>query len=376
MASVKRKRTKQTAAAKSEAVASKKRGAGRVKSEKLPPARDDSRAGGRLHRRSVPRAHGASHDRVVGGKPILVKSTKKKSSVGDAPAVVKVSPRGGGKVGSTKRARSPGRLPARPAAKPAAKLPAKPAARPAAKPAVKPAAKSSAKPAARLPVKPAAKPAAKSGKPARQLSQHPEAIRARERRSLARALAQQVAGAAAERRERRAALERERRTGVVDVRRVSVDWLREIRKVVADHFRCSLSITRAERGSATTWVVVGRYDVLEDVNYLRLGAALHDVGAHVVLETRIHPHRMSQIRVVYADPRGRRGEGDSIVSRIGGWEFVVADIVGEIMGSGPDDRDALAVRYEETLVPTFYVYFSDQIVNYVTKMPWQRVPIR
>lgn len=178
-----------------------------------------------------------------------------------------------------------------------------------------------------------------------------------------------MSGEAADRAARRRALLKEKRSGVVDLRRISVDWLRDIREIVAGHFRCSLSITRPEAAARTTWLVVGRYDAQEPVDYLRLGAALDEVAGDLILETRIGPQRLSQIRVVYADPRARRGEGDSIVSKIGGWTFVIADMVAEIMGTGPDDHDALAVRYQETLVPTFYIYFSPEIVRYVTAFP-------
>jgi len=135
--------------------------------------------------------------------------------------------------------------------------------------------------------------------------------------------------------------------------------------------RCSLDLTHPEAGARTLWLVVGRYDLLDPVGYVDLARALERVRDDLGLEAAIHPQRLSQIRVVYRDPRGRRGEGDSIVSKIGAWEFIVSDLVFELVGMGPNDRDALAVRYAETHVPTFYVYFSPDLVRHSD--PWHRM---
>lgn len=82
-----------------------------------------------------------------------------------------------------------------------------------------------------------------------------------------------------------------------------------------------------------------------------------------MLAAWIHPQRVSQIRVVYADPRAVRREGDSIVSNIGPWAHIISELEHEIAGSGPGDEESLAYRYQETLVPVFYIYFSAQILS-------------
>ena len=76
--------------------------------------------------------------------------------------------------------------------------------------------------------------------------------------------------------------------------------------------------------------------------------ALQIVRDDVELEKAIDPQRLSQIRVVYRDPRGVAARR-LIVSKIGAWEFIVSDLVFELVGMGPNDGDALAVRYAENL---------------------------
>jgi hypothetical protein len=209
------------------------------------------------------------------------------------------------------------------------------------------------------------------GRPARRrLSRSKAAVAARRRRAHERGVRDQLAHEREERDERRRARRRERAAGP-DIRRLAVSWLEEIRNIVAGVVRCSLDLTQPEAGARTFWIVVGRYDLLDPAGYVELARALDLVRSDLGLEAAIHPQRLSQIRVVYRDPRGRRGEGDSIVSKIGAWEFIMSDLLFELVGSGVDDRDSLAVRYAETGVPTFYVYFSPDLVRHSD--PWHRM---
>jgi hypothetical protein len=225
----------------------------------------------------------------------------------------------------------------------------------------------------RKPIRQAA-PKESSGRGKGRKSRHPEAVRSRRRRREERGIRDQLAFERAERAEIRRERERERRSGQPpDLRRLAIGWLEEIRNICAGVFPCSLDITHAEAGATTPWLVVGRFDAGEPIGYVELAEALSLVRDDLVLETTIDPRRLSQIRVVYRDPQGQQYEGDSIVSKTGAWEFIVSDLVGELIGSGTDDEDALAVRYAETAVPTFYVYFSAALVDYATASAWQRV---
>jgi len=217
----------------------------------------------------------------------------------------------------------------------------------------------------------------------RRLSKNPEAVRSRRRRAEAKGIREQLLAQRTER--ARAARERrkEQRAGLKpDPRRQAIGWLQQIRNIVAGVFPCSMEITDPEAGARTPWLVVGRYDARGPMGYTDLARALmlvRDDGLDgddpfsIPLEMQIGRQRLSQIRVVYKDPRATRGEGDSIVSKIGAWEFVISDLVAELVGTGTDDEDALAVRYAETVVPTFYVYFSSDTVSYRSSQAWQRV---
>lgn len=119
----------------------------------------------------------------------------------------------------------------------------------------------------------------------------------------------------------------------------------------------------------TPWLAVGRYDPQEPIGYADLARALNLVRVDLTLEAVIHPQRLSQIRVVYADPDAIRGEGDSIVSKIGAWEFIIAELVREIGGVDDEDEESLARRYQATKVPMFYLYFSSELVQF--KTAWQ-----
>lgn len=165
-------------------------------------------------------------------------------------------------------------------------------------------------------------------------------------------------------------------------------WLERIRDIIAGILPCSLDATHAvvaspaiegedhpdrqRRNMRTPWLVVGRYDPQgSGVGYSALAHALSVVGGDLFLEEAVGAQRLSQIRIVYVDPNTRRGEGDSIVSRIGAWQFVCHDIVYELVGGGTADEESLAVRYKETRIPHFYVYFSANIVDDPSNV-WQR----
>lgn len=183
---------------------------------------------------------------------------------------------------------------------------------------------------------------------------------------------------------------REARLGLPpDPRRLALAWLEGIRDVIAGGgFPCSLDATHAvasgaglegedlpdrqRRNMRTPWLVVGRYEPRTPIGYRELADALSLVSVDLFLEEAIGPQRLSQIRIVYVDPNTRRGEGDSIVSKIGAWGFVVSDVVFELVGGGGADEDALAVRYKETHVPHFYVYFSEQSIQIDQNSAWQR----
>jgi hypothetical protein len=216
---------------------------------------------------------------------------------------------------------------------------------------------------------------ASRGRKRRPLSRHPEAIRSRRRRRAARRAHREEQGVRDQLRYEREQRRQDRAPR--DERGHALAWLGEIRNIAAGVFRCSLSTTEAVESDAgdegrelsdrqrenmrTPWLAIGRYDPQEPIGYLDLAHALDRVRSDLGLEAAIHPQRLSQIRVVYADPDAVRGEGDSIVSKIGAWEFIVAELVREIGGVGDDDEESLALRYQATKIPAFYVYFSAQI---------------
>lgn len=166
-----------------------------------------------------------------------------------------------------------------------------------------------------------------------------------------------------------------------------MSWLEEIRNLVAGVFRCSLSTTeagRSDRGDEgdpladrqrenlrAIWLVVGKFVPQESIGYADLANAFGLVESDLVLEALIHPQRLSQIRVVYADPNAVRGEGDSIVSKIGAWEYIVSELVREMGGISGDDEESLAVRYQATRIPAFYIYFSAQVVPMRDAWTWK-----
>jgi hypothetical protein len=238
------------------------------------------------------------------------------------------------------------------------------------------------------PVKLAPKPLPKpKPKPKRRLSKHPEAARSRRRRGLLREQKRQAElKREAQNRKRREARERKKRPpSETDLAR---GWLEMIRERIADVFNTALSITipmggpareedkerQAEAGAGagnTPWMIVGRFDPTEEINYQILAMGLMAVANDLIIEAAINPQRLSQIRIVFADPTGARGEGDDVLSHIGAWEFVLGDAIGDLVGSNIEspDEGSLAARYKETTVTTFYVFFSSEIVRHVTA--WQ-----
>jgi len=235
-----------------------------------------------------------------------------------------------------------------------------------AKPRAKPEPKAKVKPKARSKAKPERK---ERAKPRVRVRTEAAAERARHRRSEERGIADQLQYEREERARLRAAQRRERAQGLPpDLTRPAISWLEQIRNVIAGVAFCSLDLTSPEPGARTPWLIVGRYTFAQPVDYRTLADAVRQLRNDVALEVTIGPQRLSQIRIVYRDPRGRRGEGDSIVSKTGAWEFVISDLLGELVGAGPEDEDSLAVRYAETMVPILYVYFAADLVPYTVRV--------
>jgi hypothetical protein len=219
-------------------------------------------------------------------------------------------------------------------------------------------------------------PAAKRARAARRAAEADRDRRneaARKRYAERRGIAQQQAAQAQARREAAKAarkiggkVPRGKKPRIVDERTLAIGWLEAIREHFAAHVPTSFDVTEAEIGSKTPWLVVGRYDFLDVMDYATLAAALEDIANDVVLEASIHPSRLSQIRIVFADPNAKRGESDSFLSKIGSWEMILSDLIGELVGGGEDDEGALANRYAETAVTSVYVYFSSELVSYTT----------
>lgn len=253
---------------------------------------------------------------------------------------------------------------------------------------------------------------------ARVLSKTADAVRARERRKAAKPKPRKRAAKKATARERRAIAEAElaerlgltgpariasskRKRGVeVDIeaeRELAIGWLEALRDLASTVTPTSLEITdphgksmiapeRATvggnapwgrgrervRGGGTPrrpWLVVGRFDFLQGASYEMIGEILQAWRSDYALEVAINPDRLSQIRVIYVDPKERRGEGDDFISQIGAWAFIVDELYHEIVGtgvSGDVDQDALVARYAESIVPRLYVYFSPDMMGGVT----------
>lgn len=153
-----------------------------------------------------------------------------------------------------------------------------------------------------------------------------------------------------------------------DERQLLIDVLEEMRDVGAGVTPLSLDITEAEVGARIPWLVVGRFDCVGLPSYAELGEVFEVWRDDLVLEAKIHPQRLSQIRIVYSDPNAKRGESDSIIAHMGPWESVISETAHEIGTGDPGDpaqEDSLSMRYRETKVPTFYVYFSGRLSSEV-----------
>lgn len=148
-----------------------------------------------------------------------------------------------------------------------------------------------------------------------------------------------------------------------DERELLVDVLEDMRNIAASIIPMALEVTEAEVGARIPWLVVGRFDCVEAPTYAELDEVFRTWESDLVLEAKIHPQRLSQIRVIYSDPHAKRGEGDSIVSHTGPWEAVISEVTFEL---DPSDEDSLANRYEHTTVPHFYVYFSGHLATETT----------
>lgn len=226
------------------------------------------------------------------------------------------------------------------------------------------------------PIGPAQRPKPK----ARPKSKTPAAIRARKRRADQRAQREQLLAEA----QRLAPVQGG------DERRLAWGWLEMIRdRIHEDAFSVDLTITElggghatlegedAKQARATPWMIVGRFDPRTDLDYADLAHGLKIVADDLIIEAAVHPQRLSQIRVEFHDPNDIRREGDTVLSKIGPWGFVLSDLVYELVGASYEDpaEGSLAARYAQTVVPRFYVFFSSQILDHKSVSPWT-VPIK
>lgn len=163
--------------------------------------------------------------------------------------------------------------------------------------------------------------------------------------------------------EREEQAEAELRRSRGDERQLMIDCLNDMRVSSSRIHPTSLSITEPEIGARIPWLVVGRFDFVRgELHYAGLFQILSAWRDDLILEARIHPQRLSQIRIIYSDPASKRGEGDSIVSSIGAWEIVISELAHE---TDPSDEDSLSSRYKHTVVRSLYVYFSGRLASEV-----------
>jgi hypothetical protein len=218
-----------------------------------------------------------------------------------------------------------------------------------------------------------AKPAPKR-KP--KLSRHPDAVRARkyraERRAVAEALAAEREQRLAARRERAKARRAAGKRPPPSEAELAVGWLERIRDDAAEIAPTSLELVGHNPGDPNLWIRVGRFDFFEGQDYETMGAVLEHLSNDIELEAMIHPMRLSQIRIGYHDPNARHRESDGTISSIGPWSFILGELTGEIAGGGAEDENALAVRYDQSVISEWWVYFSSDIRNYQTVVPGQR----
>lgn len=280
--------------------------------------------------------------------------------------------------------------------------------------------------AAKLPAKPVKLRPAQAlrgvKKLARVLSEHPEAIRSRQRRADAKPRPRKPKRTERAARERRGLADAElaaklglsgqphiapkkpRGPGskkqkpprvqdlpIDQLRELAVGWLETLRDIAAGITPTSLDVTDPSgremiapevagapsrprgRGRAVgrrPWLVVGRFEFLAAIGYETVGEVLSAWRDDFALEVAIHPDRLSQIRIVYEDPNERRSDGDDFIAQIGAWAYVTQELVREVIGSGgvvtDDDQRALMARYAQSIVPRMYVYFSPDLMGGVT----------
>jgi hypothetical protein len=272
---------------------------------------------------------------------------------------------------------------AKPARKPAKRrvVSAKPSKKPRRVPVRKPAV-SARKPKAKIkaprkPSKVSPKPRTKKPvvKKRPKLSRSPAAVRARKRRADRRYQREQLLAEA----QRLAPVQGG------DERRLAWGWLEMIRdRIHRDAFSVDLAITElggghatlegseAEQARRTPWMIVGRFDPRQTLSYEMLAHGLQVVADDLFIEAAVHPQRLSQIRVEFHDPDDIRREGDTVLSKIGPWEFVVSDLIFELVGASYEDptEGSLASRYARTVVPRFYVFFSSEVLTHKSVTPW------
>lgn len=165
-------------------------------------------------------------------------------------------------------------------------------------------------------------------------------------------------------------------------------WLELIAERLRRVFAVSLSITNLGGGHATLeneadrrwhhrtpWMVVGRFDPHDELDYATLAHGLLHVADDIVLEAAIHPQRMSQIRVEFHDLNDVRREGDTVLTKIGPWEYVTSDLAGELVGASWQEptEGSLAARYDSTTVPRFYIFFANEVIRHKPAAPWMKV---
>ncbi len=115
-------------------------------------------------------------------------------------------------------------------------------------------------------------------------------------------------------------------------------------------------------------MIVGRFDPGERVSYQSLAMALSIVEGDVLIEASVNPQRLSQLRIIFEDPKSTRGEGHDVLSHIGAWMFVLGDAIGDLVGADAEDptEGSLAARYSETTVTAFYIFFSRNLMRHHT----------
>jgi hypothetical protein len=231
---------------------------------------------------------------------------------------------------------------------------------------------------------PASRPSPKPAKPTKRAPPpSSQAIRARKRRAEAKAIAKALEAARQEKLARRRERDRARRAKAKlpppTEAELAVGWMERIRDDVSEVALTDMAIVSHNPDDPNLWIIVGRFDFRESVDYETMGAVLDAVAGDIELEAMVHPMRLSQVRIGYHDPTARSRESDGTISSIGAWQYILGELTGEISGSGDDDLNALAVRYQESRIGAFWVYFSGDVRNYQTVMPGQKtatVPLR